>query len=88
MWYSGNENIEQPIEDIQEEIIELDDKFVESVRKSVQGGLKSNLESKSFKGNTIIITTVIGVGVALYYQKSPITFGIIGSLIGIIINKK
>lgn len=37
MWYSGNENIEQPIEETQEEIIELDDKFIESVRKSVQG---------------------------------------------------
>ena len=85
MWFNGNEYIEEPQEDIRKEI-RLDSKFTESARKSVQGGIHANFVNKSSKSNSIIITTVIGVGIALYFKKSPITFGIIGSLIGILIS--
>ncbi len=66
----------------------LDDKFIESARLSVQGGLKSNFIGDSDnKSSAIVISGVAGVGLGLYLGKSPVFFGILGTLLGTLLTQ-
>lgn len=72
----------------QVDTIVLDERFTESARMSVQGGLKSNFvgESKSLS-SSIIVSGVAGVGIGLYFGKSPVIFGIIGAVLGTLLTQ-
>ena len=61
----------------------LDEKFTNSVRSSVQGSLASDLKSDmSPMISSIMVTGVLGAGVGIYFNKSPILFGMLGGVLG------
>lgn len=66
----------------------LDEKFTNSVRNSVNGGL-SNSVTESMKPNAsaIMVSVVAGAGLGIFLNKSPLLFGAIGGLIGGLIIK-
>ena len=72
----------------QVENIVLDERFTESARLAVQGGLKNNFigETKS-QSSSILVSAVAGAGLGLYFGKSPVFFGIIGAVIGTLLTK-
>jgi hypothetical protein len=66
----------------------LDEKFTNSVRSSVQGSLASDLKSDmSPMISSIMVTGVLGAGVGIYFNKSPILFGMLGGVLGGVIIK-
>tara|TARA_R110000744_G_scaffold238_2_gene909 strand:- start:194 stop:433 length:240 start_codon:yes stop_codon:yes gene_type:complete len=66
----------------------LDEKFTNSVRSSVQGSLASDLKSDmSPVISSIMVTGVLGAGVGIYFNKSPILFGMLGGVLGGVIIK-
>ena len=88
MWLDDYNYVEEVDNTPQIENIELDENFTESARLSVQGGLKSNFigETKT-QSNSIIVSSVAGVGLGLYFGKSPVIFGIIGAVVGTLLTK-
>ena len=87
MWLDDYNYVEEVDNTPQIENIELDENFTESARLSVQG-LKSNVigETKT-QSNSIIVSSVAGVGLGLYFGKSPVIFGIIGAVVGTLLTK-
>ena len=72
----------------QVDTIILDDRFTESARLSVQGGLKSNFIGESDnKSSAIVVSAIAGGGLGLYFGKSPVFFGIIGIVVGTLLTQ-
>ena len=85
MWLDDYQHIEEAP---QVRNITLDERFTESARLSVQGGLKSNFIGDSEnQSSAIVVSAVAGVGIGLYFEKSPVLFGIIGSVIGTLLTR-
>ena len=85
MWLDDYQHIEEAP---QVTNITLDERFTESARLSVQGGLKSNFIGDSEnQSSAIVVSAVAGVGIGLYFEKSPVLFGIIGSVIGTLLTR-
>lgn len=70
------------------ENIVLDDNFTESARLSVQGGLKNNFIGDTNKqSSSVVVSAVAGVGLGLYFGKSPVIFGILGVVVGTLLTQ-
>lgn len=87
MWLDDYQYVEEDLTP-QVDTIVLDDKFTETARMSVQGGLKSNFvgESKT-QSSSIVVSAVAGIGIGLYLDKSPVIFGILGAVLGTLLTK-
>ena len=87
MWLDDYNYVEEDNTPQVEQIV-LDEDFTESARLAVQGGLKNNFvgETKS-QSSSIIISSVAGVGLGIYFGKSPVIFGIIGAVLGTLLIK-
>tara|TARA_R100000231_G_C5219372_1_gene133050 strand:- start:291 stop:563 length:273 start_codon:yes stop_codon:yes gene_type:complete len=87
MWLDDYQYVEEDLTP-QVDTIVLDEKFTETARMSVQGGLKSNFigESKN-QSSAIVVSGVAGAGIGLYLGKSPVLFGIIGIVLGTLLTK-
>lgn len=66
----------------------LDEKFTNSVRNSVNGGLSSSVtENAKPNASAIMVSVVAGAGVGIFLNKSPLLFGVIGGILGGLIVK-
>jgi|TARA_R110002012_G_scaffold185670_1_gene352237 hypothetical protein len=66
----------------------LDEKFTNSVRSSVNGGLSSSItENTKPNASAIMVSVVAGAGVGIFLNKSPLLFGVIGGILGGLIVK-
>ena len=86
MWLDDYRYIEENSTPKVEEII-LDERFTESARMSVQGELKSNFTGDDKNSTAIVVSAVAGVGLGLYLGKSPVFFGIIGTVLGTLLTQ-
>lgn len=87
MWLDDYNYVEEDNTPKVQNII-LDERFTESARLSVQGGLKSNFIGDSKKqSSSIVVSGVAGVGLGLYFGKSPVIFGILGVVVGTLLTQ-
>ena len=71
-----------------ESTVVLGEKFTNSVRNSVQGSLSSQLNADTKPMiSSIMITGVLGAGLGIYFNKSPVVFGLLGGALGTLIIK-
>ena len=83
MWLDDYQYIE---EEPQKEQVVLDEDFTETARMSVQGELSKQFKNQtSTNTNAIVVSAVLGIGLGLALKRSPITYGILGTTIGILL---